>query len=204
MTSVYEDDDAIWWTGPLAIDADGAPNAYHPDGKSGLDYLANAGKPGNWYGLVVDTNGKPVVQGPGDPCPGFYVSPTSLQDPTKKRTDPRRYVDSTTVPYVAVARDLIGKAKLGDVALVYCKATGRMSAAIVADVGPKGKYGEGSVALARALGLPGSAKNGGAEAGVTVVVFKASGRGWPRIARDVAQQAQDRLNALGGDFDRYL
>jgi hypothetical protein len=43
----------------------GAPNAYHPEDK-GLDFLANAGKTGNWWGIVTEDgtpSGKPVVQG---------------------------------------------------------------------------------------------------------------------------------------------
>lgn len=209
MTSVCEDSVAVWWTAGLEIDADGAPNAYHPDGVSGLDYLANAGKPGDWFGVVVDENGQPYVQGPNDPCPGFLVSPTALQDHSKGVADPRRYVDATTVPYISVPRDSVDgedsyRLHPGDVALVYCKQTGRMSAAVVADVGPRNKYGEGSPALARALALPSSPKNGGTEAGVTVVVFKGSGRGWPRANADIASQAQALLNAAGGDFSKYL
>jgi len=38
----------------MVVDADGAYHAFHPDDKSGLDFLANAGHPGNWMGLVTD------------------------------------------------------------------------------------------------------------------------------------------------------
>lgn len=201
---VLEDDAAVWWEGGLEVDADGAPNAYHPDGRSGLDYLANAGHPGNWYGLVVGTEGEPVVQRESDPCPGFYVSTTALQDRSRASTDPRRYVDSGKVPYLSVPKDAVqGRGlKLGDVGFAWCRRTGRFSAAVVADVGPRGKWGEGSVALAAALGLPSSPRDGGAEAGVLVAVFKGSGRGWPRTSEDVAAQVQDLLNAAGG-LDRF-
>jgi len=183
---------AFVWTGPLAIDADGAPTAYHPDGKSGLDFLANAGKPGNWYGIVTDTGtrgGAPVVQGQGDPCPGYFISPTSLFDPTKKRTDPRRYVDSSTVPYLAVPPELrtLGVG-LGDVALVEYH--GRSSPAIVADVGPRGKLGEGSIALAKAIGVPESPRRGGTGNGVQVTLWPGTSKGWPRSLDDIAAQVQ--------------
>jgi hypothetical protein len=74
---------ALVYRGGLMIDADGAPTAYGPDGK-GLDHLANAGKPGNWWG-VVTVDGKPVVQENG-----YYVSTTSLEDKRFAVTDPKR------------------------------------------------------------------------------------------------------------------
>src|SRR5262245_32378245 len=54
--------DGLFFQAGMAIDADGAPQAYHPDSKSGLDALANAGKPGNWWALVVDDKGEPLLQ----------------------------------------------------------------------------------------------------------------------------------------------
>jgi hypothetical protein len=65
----------------LAIDADGAARANHPNDQLGLDSLAHAGHRGNWWALVTDnekTSGTPVVQGPADPAPGYYVSTTAL------------------------------------------------------------------------------------------------------------------------------
>jgi hypothetical protein len=50
----------------LAIDADGAFRAYHPNDRLGLDSLAHAGNRSNWWALVTDngkTSGRPVVQG---------------------------------------------------------------------------------------------------------------------------------------------
>jgi hypothetical protein len=86
----------------MQIDADGSPRAYGEHGK-GLDALGNAGKPGHWWGIVTDTgkpDGKPVTQAP--PLDDFYISPTALQDHRYGRTDPRRYVDSETVPYISL------------------------------------------------------------------------------------------------------
>jgi hypothetical protein len=139
----------------MAIDADGAPTAYHPTHGRGLDNLANAGHEGNWYGVVTDTcrrNGKPVVQGPNDPAPGFYVSPTALRDSHFERQDPRRYVDSTRIPYISLPghHTNVLHAALGDLAMVVNGHNGRHSAAIFADVGPRAKIGEGSIALAKA------------------------------------------------------
>lgn len=191
--------DAVWWEGPLAVDADGAPNAYAPNNQ-GLDWTADAGHDGDWYGVVCGPDGKPVVQGPGDPYPGDYIPTTALTNPALKLTDPRRYVDSSVVPYLSIPSDSIGLygIHVGDVGFAFCRRTGQMCAAIVADVGPRGKYGEGSMALARALGLSSSPRNGGASSGVVCCVFKGSRRGWPRTNADVSQQVQDIINALGG------
>src|ERR1700676_2054280 len=67
----------------LAVDADGAFRAYHPDNRLGLDTIEHAGRPGNWWALATDTgrpSGRPVVQRKGDPAPGYYVSMTALFD----------------------------------------------------------------------------------------------------------------------------
>jgi hypothetical protein len=49
-------------TSNLAIDCDGHPQAYHPDGSPpGVDYLANAGSPGNWWGIATDSDDDPYV-----------------------------------------------------------------------------------------------------------------------------------------------
>jgi hypothetical protein len=187
------------------IDADGAPDAYGPDGK-GRDALANAGKPGNWWGVVTDSgkaDGTPVVQGPEDPKPGFYVSATSLQDATKKATDPRRYVDSSAVGYVAIsprllAKSLQGGVKLGDLVAVWNTANGLWAYGVVADVGPKDKLGEGSIALAEAMNVKSDPRRGGAKKGIVYIVFPGTGSGWPRTVEAITNDAQQALLKWGG------
>jgi hypothetical protein len=186
----------------MAIDADGAPNAYHPQNK-GLDYLANAGKPGSWWGLVTDNgkpNGNPVVQGAKDPFPGYYISTTSLQDDTKKRTDPSRYVDSTKIPYLVLPNAAANRlsARLGDFGAVINAKNGRFSPAIFADIGPAGELGEGSIALAEALDIPSSAKRGGSSRDVIYMVFPGSGNGKPRLNDEITAKATALLAAWGG------
>jgi hypothetical protein len=158
----------VHFTAPGRIDADGAYRAYHPDNKSGLDDLRNAGGPGNWYGIVCDRNGKPFIQGANDPAPGFYVSATAYQWPGRAPSEPLRYVDAESVPYVVVS-PLIRNAASGIV--LGCKArisyNGRSVDAVVADIGPRKKIGELSIAAARALGFPSSPRTGGVESGVT-------------------------------------
>ena len=82
INTLQDDNSAFFYESGMMIDADGGYHAYHPDNKSGLDYLGNAGKPGNWWALVTDDgkpSGNPVVQSSSDPAPGFYISTTSLE-----------------------------------------------------------------------------------------------------------------------------
>lgn len=182
-TSVYATASGVLvYEAGLAIDADGAPDAYHPDDK-GRDHLANAGRPGNWWGVVTDdgtAKGTPVLQGEGDPRPGYYVSATALEDGKRARTDPRRYVDSGSVPYIVLPPQLLaprlkGGPRLGDFAIVTNIVNGRSVHAIIADIGPAAKLGEGSIALADALGIRSNPKSGGTSVGVQYRVYPGSG-----------------------------
>jgi len=187
-----------------AVDADGDPRAYHPD-DTGLDALVHAGAPGRWWALVTGDGtpaGTPVRQGEGDPAPGYYVSTTSLADPSKPLRDPRRYVDAGAVPYVALPRSFADAhgIRLGDFAWVERADAGRSPgadagahasppgvAAIFADVAPEGRIGEGSIALAERLGLPPDPRTGGTqERIVRYVLFPGSGNGLPRPPEEIA------------------
>ena len=129
-------------TGHVELDADGCPTAYHPD-DTGLDFLANAGFPdGGWRSvLVVDPQdpSRPFVQQEG-PAKGFFLSMTTLRDPTLPATDPAKYVDAITVPYIVFPgafHALAGTGTWGDVVMVRALgASDLQSAAIVADGGP--------------------------------------------------------------------
>jgi hypothetical protein len=199
LPQITQKPEPISWTSGMAIDADGCPRAYalKDSNLQGLDYLENAGHPGNWFGVVTDTgkrDGVPVRQGKSDPAPGYLISPTSLQDKSKSRLDPRRYVDSSTIPYVVTPPELLKQGIiLGDVCWVSYGA--KACGAIIADVGPKGKRGEGSMALATALGINSSPKHGGTDSGVTFTIFPGSSKGWPRTIEDVQQQAEELMKA---------
>ncbi len=190
-------DEAFVFRAGLAIDADGSPHAYHPDSKSGLDYLANAGREGKWWGLACDKAGIPYIQKSTDIAPGFYVSTTSLFDPSKPDpADPKRYVDSETVPYVTTDRDMRARGcRLGDVGLVFHGAL--QCAAVVADVGPA--PGEGSIALAKALGVPANPRHGGvSHPNVSYILFRGSSKGWPCTHEDITTQATELFDKWGG------
>ena len=190
----------------LAIDADGSPRAYHPapHARRGLDRLANAGRPGRWWGVVTDTgraDGRPVVQGPADAAPGFHVSCTALADLRFARTDPRRYVDSGAVPYVALslAAARADGLRLGDVGFAMETPGGRSSPVILADIAPAGSDGEGSIALARALGIDPDPRTGGtASRRVSLVMFPGSGDGRPMEPARLERLARRRLAEWGG------
>jgi hypothetical protein len=193
---------AIGFKSGMGIDADGAPRAYHKDDGKALDNLANAGKDGDWSALVTDTGkpeGRPVVQGPGDPAPGYYVSATALFDKAKPTRSPARYVDASKIQYVALPPEAKGwGAGLGDFAVVMNAKNGRIAFAIVADVGPPAKLGEGSIALADAVGIASSPKDGGLSGGVVYAIFTKSGNGAPRSAADIDREGQRLFDALGG------
>jgi hypothetical protein len=173
----------ILYKAKMAIDADGHPCAYGPN-DSGLDYTANAGYPGNWWGIVTDANGNPIIQGASDPCPGMYVSTTSLVNSAYPVTNPLRYTNSGTVPFYVIPNSLKSMAniQLGDVAYVYNTQNGLGSFAILADIGPSGKLGEGSMQLAQRLGINPNPKTGGTSNPIIYyIIFPNSGFGQGKI-----------------------
>ena len=145
---------AFFYESGMTIDADGAPNAYHPD-NTGLDDLANAGSPGSWEGLAKDADGEPIIQGPNDPYPGYYVSAAALADRLCPFNDPTRYVDASKIPFVVLPGGMARQlgARPGDFAIAFNQRNGKSSYAIFGDVGPYDRIGEGSVALAENLGI---------------------------------------------------
>ncbi len=200
--------DAFFFVAGMSISANGTPNAYHPDSRRGLDHLGNAGRPYAWWGLLTeDANpaGVPLVQGPHALNPGFYVSTTALQDRSHLVIDPRRYVNARHIPYIAMpgSKDVLQKtkARLGDIAMVINLETGATSGAIFADIGPRNVLGEGSIALAKALGIPSDPRTGGTEGRVLYVVFARSGKKRPQPAKKIAAEAS-RLFATWGGMEK--
>jgi hypothetical protein len=185
---------AFFYESGMTIDADGAPNAYHPD-NSGLDDLANAGSPGIWQGLAKGADGEPFIQGPNDPFPGYYVSATALVDRLKAVNDPARYVDATKIPYVVLPGGMARRlgARPGDFAAVFNRRDRKSSYAIFGDTGPSDRVGEGSMALAENLGIRSDPRNGGTRAGIFYLVFPGSGNGLPRTTEEIDGEGQRLL-----------
>jgi hypothetical protein len=155
------------WTGEFTVDADGSPRAYGPKGTQPLDYLGNAGYPGNWWGIVTDTNepdGDPIIQGKNDPRPGYYVSCTAYLVPGYYYYDPRRYLDSEHVLFAVIPGNVrkacVGICK-GCKAKVTDKDSGKSVECVIGDIGPSDHLGEGSMALAQFFGLDPNPKCGG-------------------------------------------
>jgi hypothetical protein len=194
---------AIVFEAGLAIDADGAPNAYAPHGR-GLDRLANARHGHRWVGIATDKHGLPLVQKKGR-YRGYYVSVTSLQESAiRNRGNPAKYTDSTTIPYIALPPEVASRfgIALGDLAVVVNQRSEPPVSvfAIYADTGPRGKVGEGSIALAEALGLPSDPRHDRTEDGLLYVVFPGSGLGPGKLRtlEEINSDAADIYTQWGG------
>lgn len=173
---VMKSDGGILFTAGMTIDADGAPNAYGPRNR-GLDFTANASGAHGWVALVTNKDGHPIVQ-KGGPYRGYYVSTTSLQQANvSDERNPNRYIDATKIPYIALPSAFAARfnINLGDLAVVVNQGNDRSAYAIFADVGPKGRIGEGSIALAKALGIPANPRHDSAVDGITYLIFPGSG-----------------------------
>lgn len=185
----------------MQIDADGAPKAYHKDSSMGLDHLRNAGKKGNWWGIVTangEPGGRPTLQGSDDPAPGYYVASTSLQDSTKDDDDPDRYVDSVEIPYIALPRGIKFPVRTGDFGFVINTANHMTSGCVFADIGPRGKIGEGSIALAKAVGISSDPKGDSTESEFIYVLFSGSSMGWPLTVDLINTHSKELFEQWGG------
>jgi hypothetical protein len=207
---VFARDDApnvLFWTSDLMVDADGSPRAYGPGGTQPLDFLANAGSSGNWWGIYAP-DGEPHVQGDGDPYPGYYVSTVSLEDHTFPPQDPRHWTDSEKVPFFVLPSNPgphLG-AKLGDLGYSFNLDNGQSSWWIFADSGPGFKLGEGSIKLHENLGLIPTnwplqrfVRQGGTDTECIVsILFRNSALGWPRPEDELLAAAEKRFEDWGG------
>lgn len=193
-----------------SIDADGAPNAYHPD-DIGLDRASNAGYPNaNWWDMLVrdPTNpNQPYRQTEGT-FKGYFVSTTALFDRTRVETDPERYVDARTVPYLVFPKsfyEISGTGSKGDFGYAINLKNQTTSPFIVADIGPRNaELGEISIALAEGLGGSNvNPRNGaGAPQGkVVYVVFPKSAQNpaWPVSFSSLDSIVQGLLANVGGE-----
>lgn len=73
-----------------------------------------------------------------------------------------------------------------------------VASAIVADIGPKDQLGEGSIALAEALGIPSSPRTGGVKSNVAYGVFPQPGNRKPRPVEDISKGGARLLAEFGG------
>ena len=182
----------------MAIDADGSPQAYHPD-NTGIDDLKHGGYPGNWWGVATSnelTTGEPLIQKSSDPFPGYYVSTTSLVDERFEYQNPLRYVNAEQIPYFVLPDHFSPAIRLGDIAWIYNTHNGLHSFAVFADVGPD--VGEGSMCLAKKLGIDNDPRYGGVNAGILYFIFEGSGNGNGRHVTE--SQMIEKGNNLSGQL----
>jgi len=119
----------------------------------------------------------------------------------KSKTDINRYINSESVNYVALpgGRDIGARspraqgARLGDLVAVINTSNYKVSFAEYADVGPRNKWGEGSIALANSLNINSSPRIGGQEDGIVYVVFPRSGSGRPLSAEEIQSIGKAKL-----------
>lgn len=205
------------------VDADGAPNAYHPadvpdacpDEGRGIDCLAAAGYPnGSWWRTVLavdpDDPGQPAVQEAG-PYKGYFVSMTSLSDTSAAGpASPISYVDAAHIPYLVLPAPIYrtdGMGEMGDIGWAVNLDNGRETPFVIADEGPVEPFGEASVAFWRALGGRPNPRNGAGlpEGRIAYSVFPGSGKaarlGWPIDRAALMREARSLLDAAGGTVE---
>lgn len=155
-------------TGSVSIDYDGDPRSYCPSPCVGNDFLANAGSPGNWWGIATENNsrsGTAYVQTSeaGDSYPGYYVSKTAWMKPDRRIASGHKdwlvqenYVDAQIIPYVATTKyDYDQGIRNGDFVLLTNNSNGKQICAIVADYAASRpmNHAEMSPEAARLLGI---------------------------------------------------
>lgn len=146
-------------------------------------------------GMTIDADGSPRAR---------QIDPHG-QLQTSLRYPGGGYVNAETVPYFVLPGGQYKHLgiKLGDIAAV--RYNGKVAFAVFADVGPRHKIGEGSIALAQELGIPASPRTGGVRGGVEYMVFPGSGNGTPGDPRrNFALGAQILRTAQQGDNRRYV
>jgi hypothetical protein len=212
----------IFSTSHVDIDADGAPNAYHPDdvgldckngtGFKGLDCPENGGYPNSdwWQSAIVPDpkdNKKGYVQPDGN-FKGYFVSQTTLGDDSKANLDPKKYVDSTQVPYLVFPGNFYsmnGTGLIGDFGYAINTENSKTSPFIVAEVGPpKANLGEMSIFLGNALGgsNPNPRTGSGAPEGEIIYVifpYSKNSPAWPLSQEEIQSKVTKLLSTIGGE-----
>ena len=171
----------------------------------------------------IDNNGSPMTplmftssmsidaDGMGDDgIGGRILDPQSGQDDTALHyASPDKPLDARYVRYFVLPEGFNGQGshpavRLGDVAAVLCN--GKLTYAIYGDVGAAAdglgtQLGEGSMALADALGISNDPANGGAVNGVVYIVFPGSGPGDVLSSDDMNNIGHRLFIAAGGSAE---
>jgi hypothetical protein len=103
-------------------------------------------------GFLKGADGKPVVQGDGDPFPGkAYVTTTSLTIPNTPAESQRHFTNASDIPYLVLSPKYAKqhRLKFADLVAVYRPATGNLAYGVYGDCC---SLGEASVRLHLDLG----------------------------------------------------
>jgi hypothetical protein len=166
----WVDETYVEFTGEMTSCGDGSPRCYGPSGCSPapLDYLGNAGYPGNWWGVVTDSSGNPIVQKKGNPpkhpYPSLYVSCTAYGFPEYPEEDCRHWVDAEKVHFSVIpssVRMAVPPKFLGCRATILDKKTDKELECVCAEIGPSTHMGETSMLVCKYFGLNPDPKAGG-------------------------------------------
>ena len=106
--------------------------------------------------IPQSSDGYPCRHGAESRFAGYFVAATTLNHNAPPRPDacaPARYIDAEQVPFFVLPKGGFGGVGIGDVMVARMKKDGvdRIVYGVIADAGPAGKFGEGSVALNAAL-----------------------------------------------------
>lgn len=179
-------------TGKVSIDYDGSPTAYHPSDAVGDDYLQNAGRPGNWWGIVTNSNGTPYVQ-----PSGYYISTTSWVNPNvSSKFNQRRFVNAEVIPYVAMTSGDKAKGMAhGDFVLLTNTSSGAQIWSMICDYAGyrANPHAELSPEAARLLGISFTRNGVGSSSQVKQEFFKGS-----RISGFFPEGSAGRMRILKG------
>jgi hypothetical protein len=176
----------VYFKADYDLDFDGSPRAYNPK-NTGIEENGNAKNSAGEFSesIILFKNKKPYLQKANDPFFGFFISLTSLKLQNFPDTSVRRYVDSEKIPYYVLPGKKLEVAGVekGDIGLIFNTKTNKSTFAIFADSGPVTIIGEGSIALAKAIGINtrvndrGKIVGGVDEGNILYIVFPRSGKG---------------------------
>ncbi|MEG4023821.1 glycoside hydrolase family 75 protein [Microcoleus sp. S13C4] len=142
--------------------------------------------------MDIDADGSPRAR-ELDPCCG--------QTETSLRYSDRQSVNAENIPYFVLPGGFFQSRgiRLGDIAAVIYKS--RIEYAVLADIGPTNKIGEGSITLSRSLGnepLVNGIVQSGIDEDVIYIIFPGSGDGTPQTVDLIRAKGQALFAALGG------
>lgn len=108
------------------------------------------------------------------------------------------YMDAASINYVVIPTNYSGGAKLGDVAVLIDRKTGKYVFCIIGDKGPKDQYREVSIAAAQRLGYPNASGASGPSGDFEFVLIPNSKINWQ------SENLQQQIDAEGAKYYPYL